>query len=433
VSVSELSADPALQPTKHGERFQRAHVHDPIAKVLTDHSPVAMYHLISPGLPMQVNPAFRRMFGVGAELSIEAWVETIHPDDRQRTKVEWEAYAARHANSSAEFCCRYRTRDHSGIIRFVLETVVQLTDSQGFVGTVTDVTELVHAQLDLERTHKALQMASRQAGMAEVATSVLHNVGNVLNSVNVSAQLLETRLRNPRLTGFARIAELLQSQSKDLAAFLTLDERGQHLPSYLTQLSSQLLSDQKDALTELASLVQSVEHLKQVVGMQQTYAMRCELTETLEIADLINDAVRMNASAFNRHGVSLTLEMDTVPPITVDKHRVLQILVNLLRNAKYACDESPRTGKAVTVRAQACDGGVRIAVIDNGVGIAPEHMPRLFQHGFTTRPDGHGFGLHSAALAAKELHGTLQAFSAGLDQGATFALELPLQPPKRPA
>jgi C4-dicarboxylate-specific signal transduction histidine kinase len=112
----------------------------------------------------------------------------------------------------------------------------------------------------------------------------------------------------------------------------------------------------------------------------------------------------------------------------VDKHKVLQILVNLVRNAKYACDESGKTDKQITLRVDVAEGGVRISVIDNGVGIPAENMGRLFTHGFTTRQSGHGFGLHSGALAAQELGGSLHAVSDGPGRGAAFILELPCVP-----
>jgi len=115
-----------------------------------------------------------------------------------------------------------------------------------------------------------------------------------------------------------------------------------------------------------------------------------------------------------------------VPPITVEKHKVLQILVNLIRNAKHACDESGRKDKQVTVRIAKGGGRITVSVTDNGVGIPPENMTRIFNHGFTTRKDGHGFGLHSGALAAKEMGGSLSVTSDGLGHGATFTLELPV-------
>jgi signal transduction histidine kinase len=148
------------------------------------------------------------------------------------------------------------------------------------------------------------------------------------------------------------------------------------------------------------------------------------------VKDLVEDAVRMNASAVVRHDIRISREYDPrVPGINVEKHKVLQVLVNLIRNAMYACDDSGRTEKRLTLRVANGGDKVRISVCDNGVGIPAENMSRIFDHGFTTRKNGHGFGLHSGALAAKEMGGALLAKSDGPGQGATFTLELPVQPP----
>ena len=289
---------------------------------------------------------------------------------------------------------------------------------------------LLRAQAELQEAHQAMMRASRQAGMAEVASSVLHNVGNVLNSVNVSANLLDERMRTSKASGLARVAAMLEEQGDQLGSFIASDDRGKRLPSYLAQLSSQLVADREAALTELASLVKSIEHMKDIVRMQQSYATHGGVVESVAVADLVNDSVRLNAEAFSRHGVTLACEFEEVPAITVDKHRVLQILVNLIRNAKYACEDSGRSDKRITIRVTRCALGVAIAVVDNGVGIPTENMTRIFSHGFTTRPSGHGFGLHSAALAAQELKGSLRVASDGPGCGATFWLELPITPAK---
>jgi PAS domain S-box-containing protein len=298
----------------------------------------------------------------------------------------------------------------------------------GAVAVVQDITERKQSEVNLERVHKELMTASRQAGMAEVATNVLHNVGNILNSVNISASLVAERVKQSKASGLSRVAALLQDQGARLGEFITGDARGKRIPEYLATLSEQLTNDQQMTLQELASLRDNLEHIKDTVAMQQSYAKLCGITETVEVADLVEDSLRLNAGAFARHGVTLQREYGEVPPITVDKHKVLQILVNLVRNAKYACDESGRTDKRVELRIEPAVNAVRISVIDNGVGIAPENMSRLFSHGFTTRKSGHGFGLHSGALAAHDLGGTLRAESAGTGQGASFILELPYAP-----
>jgi signal transduction histidine kinase len=278
---------------------------------------------------------------------------------------------------------------------------------------------------ELESIHKQLVDASRLGGMAEVATNVLHNVGNVLNSVNISTGLIVESVKQSRASDLARVVRLLQEHAHDLGAFLTEDSRGKHVPAHLAQLSEHLLADQQTVVSELSSLRQNVEHIKEIVAMQQKYAMVGGVKEMINVLDLVEDSVRMNEGNLSRHGVEVIREFAPVPPMNIEKHKILQILVNLVRNAKYACDESKRMEKRLTVRVVNGQGRVKISVIDNGVGIPAENLTRIFNHGFTTRKDGHGFGLHSGALAAKEMGGSLTVHSDGPGQGAAFTLELP--------
>jgi PAS domain S-box-containing protein len=313
-------------------------------------------------------------------------------------------------------------------IRTVLASARRLVgpgaEALGAVVVVQDITERRLAEAELEEVHKQLLIASRQAGMAEVATNVLHNVGNVLNSVNVAASLVAERIKKSKCSGVAKVAALLSAQT-DLAAFLS-GAQGRHLPDYLQELSDELLDERDASVSELAALRANVEHIKEIVAMQQGYAKRGGITDTLDMRVLVEDSLRMNEGAFSRHGVTIVRDFAEVPLIQVDKHKVLQILVNVIRNAKYACAEMKGGEKRVTVRVRATPGSIVVAVVDTGIGIPPENLERIFNHGFTTRADGHGFGLHSSALAARELGGSLLASSAGIAQGATFTLTLPL-------
>ena len=522
------------------------------AEALLESAPVAIYHTDAAGNMIYSNPEYRRIFGLEIGHSPDAWAKRVHPGDRERMEREW-----------ADFCRRprpirfdgYRTQSEDGAVRHFAEQVVAADGVPGWVGTITDFTDLVAARdhlrkaetmfsntfdqapigivhadrrgrllrcnqsfwkmlgfepgdltdktigdvthgddvarvsaelkrlwngdihavdlekryirkdgsflwvrmttalvreggsqpeysveflrdisarkesaEELERVHKLLMTASRQAGMAEVATNVLHNVGNILNSVNISASLVTERVKQSKAPGVSRLAALLHEKGSAVGEFIAHDERGQRIPEYLSSLGEQLMNDQKMALEELASLRDNLEHIKDTVAMQQSYAKLCGVTETIAVVDLVEDSLRLNAGAFVRHGVTLRREFSEVPPITVDKHKVLQILVNLVRNAKYACDESGRSDKLLTLRVEKAPAGVRICVIDNGVGIPAENMSRLFTHGFTTRASGHGFGLHSGALAAQELGGSLRVESDGPGCGATFILELPCSP-----
>jgi signal transduction histidine kinase len=224
---------------------------------------------------------------------------------------------------------------------------------------------------------------------------------------------------------------LLREHAADLGTFLVNDPKGRLLPGYLEQLAEHVAGEQAAQLKELGHLQKNVQHIKEIVTMQQTYAKVSGVTEIVPVGDLLEDALRMNEGALNRHQVEVVREFRETPAITIEKHKVLQILVNLVSNAKYACTNSGRADKRLTLRVVDGDGRVRISVIDNGVGIAAENLTRIFQHGFTTKKGGHGFGLHSGALAAMELGGALTVQSEGPGRGATFILELPIAPVQR--
>jgi PAS domain S-box-containing protein len=295
-----------------------------------------------------------------------------------------------------------------------------------------DITERKEAEANLEKLHRELVTASRQAGMAEVATSVLHNVGNVLNSVNVAASTISDKIKQSKTASVARLAALLRNHANDLGNFLTTNPNGKKIPTYLEDLAGFLAAEQAFLLEETETVKKHIDHIKDIVSMQQSYAKVAGVTEIVKVPELVEDAVRMNVGALARHEVKLIREFDpNVPQIVADKHKILQILVNLIRNAKYACEDGNQKEKQLTIRIKHHENIVRIMIMDNGVGIPAENLTRIFNHGFTTRKEGHGFGLHSGALAAKEMGGALVAESEGPGKGATFTLELPLQPAKK--
>jgi len=300
----------------------------------------------------------------------------------------------------------------------------------GTFGISKDITAMKEKESQIELMHKQLMDASLQAGMAEVATSVLHNVGNVLNSINVSSSLIGDAMKNSKVGNMAKAVALMRTHENDLGNFLTNDPKGKQLLNYLTGLTSLLAQEQEDNLREFSSLANNIIHIKEIVAMQQNYAKALGVTESLKVTDLVEDAIRMNSGAIDRHKVKISREFTEVPPLLTEKHKVLQILVNLIRNAKYACDDSGKEDKQIMFRVTGSGNRIKISVIDNGIGIPAENLTRIFNHGFTTRKEGHGFGLHSGANTAKELGGVLSVFSEGVGHGATFTLELPLQKEK---
>ena len=292
------------------------------------------------------------------------------------------------------------------------------------------ISEQQRMREQMERTHRELLTVTRKAGMSEVATGVLHNVGNVLNSVNVSAGLLADHLRQSKVVYLSRVAQLFHEHSADLAGFITRDDKGKQLPAYLIQLARHLENEHVLLIKETDFIRSKVEHIKEIVATQQSYGKVSGVAERVRITDVMDDVLQIHAAELAAHAIQVRREYaPMLPDMIVDKHKVLQILLNLVSNAKHACADSRRDGKLVAVRVTNGDDKVRITIGDNGVGIPPANLTKIFNHGFTTRKkNGHGFGLHSGALAAREIGGQLTARSEGPDKGATFTLELPLKP-----
>ena len=292
------------------------------------------------------------------------------------------------------------------------------------------VTARERAHTELAQAQRNLMLASRQAGMAEVATGVLHNVGNVLNSVNVSTTLLRDQVRKSETHTLLRAAELLKQKNGDPVAFLTSDPKGKLMPELIMQIAGQLQKEQDNLSCELEQLAKNIDHIKDIVAMQQSYASVAGVVEEVALASLVEDALQINSAALTRHEVTVIRQFAEVPILMVDRHKVLQILINFIRNAKYALDECPQGEKRLIITIARTDGEcVMVQVEDNGIGIPPENLTRIFSHGFTTRPNGHGFGLHIGALNAREMGGSLSAASEGMGRGATFTLILPVNSP----
>lgn len=354
------------------------------------------------------------------------WETKLHPDDAAKAIQTGHEMAAQGQPYSFE----YRMLTAADRIVWIRESGTVLMEKGRPVVMRGIFHNITQHKLDAERLDKLnrqLVDTSRHAGMADVATGVLHNVGNVLNSVSVSATVVGERMRRSKVANLCRATAMLRGQNGHLSEYLTTDPKGKLLPEYLGTVAEQLAAEQTELIAEMASVGQHIEHIKEIVAMQQSYAKVSGVYEDLAPTELVEDALRLNLAAFERHHIELVREYGPeLPKVCVDRHKVLQILINLLRNAKHAMEDGGKPERRMVLRVNlAASGGVQITVDDNGIGISPEHMPKIFNHGFTTKKEGHGFGLHSGANAAKEMGGRLSAHSDGPGQGAKFTLELP--------
>ena len=293
------------------------------------------------------------------------------------------------------------------------------------LGVSWDVTEQVCQEERRLQLQLQLKEAFRRAGMAEVATGVLHSIGNVLNSLGVSAAMLSSRLRESRMLNVQRVARLLSDQGAELGAFFASDPRGLELPGYLRQLGEHLVIENRELCEEARAVSTHVEHIGRIIAAQQTYARRGGSLEELDVSELIEQAIVLHCPT----GSDLTVHRDyrSIGKVPIDRHKVLQILANLLSNAHHAILEQMEGPRLLTVRLRpAPPGSFQIDVEDSGIGIADDAMRRMFEFGFTTKKDGHGFGLHSSASLAREMGGELRARSAGPGKGACFTVRLPI-------
>ncbi|MGH8219565.1 MAG: MHYT domain-containing protein [Steroidobacteraceae bacterium] len=364
--------------------------------------------------------------GLDPRRNLDELFASVHPEDATAAR----AAMLRAVRERRETCAfRLRMAGAEGATIHLQMHARLLRNDRGRVsrllGVSWDVSEQVRQEERRLRLQLQLQEASREAGMAEVATGVLHSIGNVLNSLSVSASILSSRLRESRVINVQRAARLLTDQSPGFGAFFESDPRGREFPAYLRQLGEHLATENRELCDEARAVATHVEHIGKIVAAQQTYARHGGSIEELEVSELIEHAIALHFPTDSE--LLVRRDYQSVGRAVLDRHKVLQILANLLSNARHAMRGPGQGPKLLTVRLHpASSGSCQIEVEDTGTGISEESMRRLFEFGFTTKEDGHGFGLHSSAILAREMGGELIARSDGVARGACFTLRLPL-------
>ena len=311
------------------------------------------------------------------------------------------------------------TKAHERLETRVKERTIELS---------REVSDRKLAQEELARLNTHIADVSHRAGMAEVANSVIHNVGNALNSINVAVTTINSEIKSTPLHTLPKIAGMLEAHENDLSGFLNTDEKGKQLPKLITMLSEQWKLENTNLLAETKQLQESVAHIREIVSRQQSLSGKLGIDEIINIPDLINNCLSFYVTNFRNAQIVVSMNNEPGLEWTGDRSKITQILLNLIMNAEeslIASNNQPKTLKITSFNNQ--NAGIQIEVSDNGTGIEPEVLTKLFGYGFTTKPFGHGLGLHASAIAANEMNGTLQAFSSGKDKGATFILTLPKQ------
>ncbi len=314
---------------------------------------------------------------------------------------------------------------------FSVEASLRLVteQKQGYIIAIArDISERKRAETKLKSAQEKLLETAREVGMAEVATGVLHNAGNVLNSISVTAESIEKRVRNSKISYLLDVVRLLRDNAEDLGKFMTIEERGKKIPALLADLYEKLIDEQRRSLESLEALTKHVQHVTEIIRLQQSHSKAKGLIEATSVAAVVEDTLKINAEVLTQNNIKVTNQVSDLPTLMLDRHKLLQIMTNLICNAAQALAESKQENKNLMIRireTKVCH--LQIDISDNGVGIPAENLTRIFEHGFSTREDGHGFGLHSTALSVSELNGSISAHSDGPGKGATFTIELPIQ------
>lgn len=278
------------------------------------------------------------------------------------------------------------------------------------------------ARLD-EQSHELARL-SRLAGMAENATNVLHDVGNTLNVVKTAAECLARDRAGHPAADLGKLVAMLSPHAHALPEFLAADSRGERVFAFLDALASSSTAHAAAMTGDVSRLTAGVEHIEVIVRRQQDIAATIGTAESCGVDDLVGDALGLSRLASSAR-VAVEQSLDANLRVLADRHRTLQILVNLLENAMDAVKSSVQDPR-VRIRA-ARDGAdaVLIEITDNGCGIPDDVAARIFARGFTTKPHGHGFGLHGSFAVAQAMGGALSFTSAGAGEGATFRLRMP--------
>ncbi len=373
-----------------------------------------------------------RLFGLNPTIAVPKFEEIlaqVHDDDRFNLNQLIERAFSERSGYEAEFRIK-NSRDDNFYWMFAKGEAQAPADKampcRTLAGIIMDISERKKSEEQLKILQKKLLLTARQAGMSEIATSVLHNIGNVLNSVNVSLILIKEIVDNTSSSHLIQTAKMLNDNLDNLANFLTSDQKGKLIPPYLQVFAEKFNNDTIEMQKEIENLSINIRHIENIVQIQKEISGVYPMNEKILISDVIDSAIKISC-AMDNNNINIATVFETERHLTIDKEKLLQILLNLIKNAKEAVLASDKKNKkiSIAVRKNEITSLCEIIIQDNGVGIPPENLTKIFSMGYTTKKTGHGFGLHSSALAAIELGGNLHAESEGKDKGAAFILKLP--------
>ncbi|HEX2548220.1 MAG TPA: CHASE4 domain-containing protein [Gammaproteobacteria bacterium] len=305
------------------------------------------------------------------------------------------------------------------------ESINELTETN--VNLNNEISERKKMEIKVAKLNNQLVVAARRAGMADIATSVLHNIGNVLNSTNTSVALMQENIDNSKAQSLEKVADILTKHSEDLSQFLSADPAGKNIPNFIKILSDELKKERSQLSEETVALQKNIQHIKDIITMQHSVSGSIGMMEKVNISDLLENAITINKTDALAH-IEIVRDYQPIKKVISDQVKLLQIFVNLIKNAIDSLLESEVKHKKLSIELhEKDDKHFEVKITDNGLGIEKDNILKIFTYGYTTKETGHGFGLHTSAVSAQDMGGLLTAKSPGLGKGATFTIVLPYE------
>lgn len=381
-----------------------------------------------------LNPAAEKIFkttdqeSTGTNSGRFVKVEETNQDTSENQTEYTQLFFTNSDNQQPRESTGHRADGSTFPMEFVVSSM-ELGDKKMHVCIVRDITVRKEAEAKLADAQQQLVDAAHKSGMADMATGVLHNIGNILNSVNLAGEEILRISSNSKIGGLLKANDMLEGHSSDFADFFTNNEKGRKLPGYYLKMGNVLKGEISNINKEAQGLIEKTTMMKEVISTQQAYAHSGFHTEQLSINELIEDALKIQIASLQKWGVKLNKQYGDIPTCLGQKSKLLQVITNLIKNAKEAMANNDQFNKPKEMTIETGIVGDKygyIKVIDNGCGISPSELSKIFSHGFTTKESGHGFGLHTSANAMTEMHGSLKVDSEGIEKGSSFTVTIPI-------
>ena len=318
--------------------------------------------------------------------------------------------------------------EHSRKVVAVRQEIEELKEENEQLRTelTRKISEIEKIAERLRKAEEELEEKSQNEGMAEIAAGVLHNVANVLSSVNSSNTFIQDTAKYSKVDGLIKANKLLREHIDHIDQFIFEDPRGKKLLNYYLKLEEPLRKEREDIVSQSERLDEKISIINDVITAQQSHAMSGQITSETVLSEIVESTLSLQEDLLADYELDVTTDLKAKTPVIAQRSKLIHVLVNFIKNAGESMEENHPENKKLTIKTWEDSYKVYLSVTDNGLGIKGENIDKIFSHTYTTKKKGHGFGLHSSANYMKEMGGKIKVSSEGRGKGTTFTLVFPI-------